>query len=79
MEAKKTKRQFTGVVTSNKMDKTVKVTVTRTTKHPKYKKTLIRARHFMAHTDSPLNVGDQVTVQESRPYSKNVKWVVINK
>lgn len=84
METKKetktiAKRQITGVVESAKMDKTVKVTITRSTRHAKYKKVLVRTRTFMAHTDMEVNVGDTVTIQECRPYSKNVKWVVISK
>jgi small subunit ribosomal protein S17 len=78
-EIKKIKRQIVGEVTGNKMDKTVRVATTRTTKHEKYKKVLVRTRTFMAHTDIELSLGDKVTIQECRPYSKNVKWVVIAK
>jgi ribosomal protein S17 len=77
MEVEKKKRQFTGVVASANMDKTVKVTVTHSIRHPKYLKTIVRHKSFLVHTDMEVKVGDTVTFVESRPYSKNVKSVVI--
>ena len=78
MESKKKKR-LTGEVTSNKMEKTVKVTVTTPTKHKVYKKIVKVRKNFMARTSMDLEIGDVVTIEESRPYSKNVRWVVIEK
>lgn len=73
------KRELQGEVISNKMMKTVKVKVNFVVRHPLYQKVQIRNKIFFAHTEQDLNVGDKVTIRESKPYSKNVKWVVIEK
>ncbi len=80
-EIKKTgkKREIEGVVTGNKMNKTVKVRVDSVEAHPVYKKIIKRKKVYFAHTEKELNIGDIVTIRESRPYSKKVKWLVINK
>jgi small subunit ribosomal protein S17 len=72
-----TKKEFKGVVVSNKMQGTVRVQVDRPVRHPVYKKVVNERKILFAHTDKELNEGDEVTVRESRPYSKNVKWVVV--
>ena len=67
----------TGIVTSNKMEKSIVVLVTRTKKHPLYKKYVRLQKKFMAHDeDNKANVGDLVKIEESRPYSKNKSWVL---
>lgn len=71
------KRQFEGIVVSNKMEKTVRVRVDHTMRHPLYQKIQSRSKIFFAHTDKELSIGDKVTIRESKPYSKNVKWKVI--
>ena len=63
---------------SNKMQNTVRVRVDTTAAHPVYRKIINKKKVFFAHTDKELNVGDQVVIRESRPYSKNVRWVVID-
>lgn len=73
------KREIQGVVTSNKMEKTVKVEVGSSERHPQYKKIVKRKKVFLAHTNEVLEIGDTVTIKESRPLSKKVKWIVINK
>ena len=73
------KREIRGVVTSNKMDKTVKVRVDTVEAHPVYKKIVKRKKVFFAHTDMELNLGDIVTIRESKPFSKNVRWIVVSK
>lgn len=73
------KREIEGVVTGNKMNKTVKVRVDSVEAHPVYKKIIKRKKVYFAHTEKELNIGDIVTIRESRPYSKKVKWLVINK
>lgn len=80
-EIKKTgkKREIEGVVTGNKMDKTVKIRVDSVEAHPVYKKIIKRKKVYFAHTEKELNIGDIVTIRESRAYSKKVKWLVINK
>ncbi len=77
MEKKTSKRKLHGVVVSNKMDKTVKVLVERQKSHSRYKKVVNHRKIYFAHTDKELQEGEKVTILESRPYSKNVKWKVI--
>ncbi|MFM7141467.1 MAG: 30S ribosomal protein S17, partial [Alphaproteobacteria bacterium] len=67
----------TGVVLSNKMDKTVVVVVERLVKHPKYKKYLRARKRYKAHDERNVcGVGDQVTIVETRPVSKEKRWAV---
>lgn len=73
------KREIQGVVTGNKMQGTVKVRVDMVESHPVYKKIVKRKKVYFAHTDKELNVGDVVTIRESKPYSKKVRWLVIKK
>ncbi|MCW9054482.1 MAG: 30S ribosomal protein S17 [Candidatus Pacebacteria bacterium] len=73
------KRVFSGVVVSNKMKDTVVVQVSRYTKHPKYKKFIKRSKKYMAHdTGNTKQIGERVSIQETRPYSKNKSFVVLN-
>jgi len=78
-EDKITKKEFKGVVVSNKMQGTVRVQVDTPERHPRYKKVVNKRKIFFAHTDEELEEGQEVTIRESRPHSKNVKWVVVNK
>lgn len=76
----KIKRNFTGTVVSNKMTKTLVVLVERFRKHPKYQKRVKYSKRFKAHYDKgDYQVGDKVIIEETRPYSKEVKWQVIQK
>ena len=70
------RRRLTGVVTSDKMDKTVMVVITRTYRHPLYKKVVHSKKKVMAHDELGSEVGDRVKIVESRPISKNKRWVV---
>lgn len=85
MENKQTKKQILrrkmeGVVVSDKMQKTVVVAVTRTKKHPKYKKYYKVTTRFKAHDESgQYHVGDKVVIQETRPISKDKRWNVVGK
>lgn len=72
------KRRMTGVVTSDKMTKTVVVEVTRTYQHPLYKKVVHSSRRFKAHDELGAKVGDVVVIVESRPLSRDKRWVVEN-
>ena len=71
-----TRRRITGVVTSDKMDKTVVVQISRTYRHRLYKKVIHTRRRVMAHDELGCQVGDEVRIVESRPISKNKHWVV---
>lgn len=73
------KKEFKGVVVGNKMQNTVRVQVDTPFRHPVYKKIVNKRKTFFAHTEKDLKEGDEVTIRESRPYSKNVKWVVVEK
>ncbi len=70
------RRHLTGVVTSNKMDKTVSVRIIRRFRHRLYKKVIDRHISVKAHDDLGCDIGDQVLVVESKPISKTKRWVV---
>jgi small subunit ribosomal protein S17 len=70
------RRRLTGVVTSNKMDKTVSVRITRRFRHRLYKKVIDRHISIKAHDDLDCEIGDLVKVVESKPISKTKRWVV---
>lgn len=72
------KKIYSGKVISNKMEKTVVVAVTRLFQHPVYKKTMKRVTKFKAHDEmNKCNIGDMVKIVETRPLSKEKRWVVI--
>lgn len=74
------RRELSGRVVSNKMDKTVVVEVTRRVKHPRYLKYLNRSNTYKAHDENnECLVGDVVTIQESRPLSRQKRWRVIGR
>lgn len=71
-----TRRRMVGVVTSDKMQKTVVVEVSRTYRHRLYKKVVHSRRRFMAHDELGCKIGDTVQIVESRPLSRHKRWVV---
>jgi len=75
-EKKATERTKIGTVVSNKMQKTVVVAVENLVKHGMYQKYIKRTSKFLAHADNPLNVGDRVVIEETRPLSKRKRWNV---
>jgi small subunit ribosomal protein S17 len=73
------RKHRSGVVFSNKMDKTVVVLVERLVKHPKYKKYLRVRKKFKAHDETnACNVGDRVEIIETRPLSREKRWAVLS-
>jgi small subunit ribosomal protein S17 len=67
-----------GTVVSNKMQKTVRVKVDRTYRHPIYEKVVTRGKTYYAHNESlTLNVGDVVQIEETRPLSRLKRWRVV--
>jgi len=67
-----------GVVSSASMEKTIVVTVTEKTRHPKYKKTVLRTKKLHAHDeDGSARLGDRVRVMETRPLSKTKRWRLV--
>lgn len=76
MEGQKKRR--TGVVVSNKMDKTVVVVTDRMTRHPLYLKYIKKRIKFKAHDEvNACEIGDTVLVEETRPLSKDKRWRVV--
>ena len=72
------KRMLQGVVTSDKQDKTVVVSVERRFTHPVLKKTVRRSKSFHAHDEkNEFSVGDTVWIEEHRPISKTKRWIVL--
>jgi small subunit ribosomal protein S17 len=67
----------TGVVLSDKMQKTVTVTLTRRFAHPLYGKQMVRTKHVHAHDDQGAKAGDTVRIMETRPLSKTKRWRVL--
>lgn len=73
-------RFLKGTVISDKMDKTIVVSVTRLKKHSKYKKRYKVSKKYKVHDQkNEYKIGQQVIIQESRPISKGKKWTVIKK
>lgn len=72
------KKTYTGVVVSDKMDKTIVVSVTQRTLHKLYKKYVVRSKKIKAHDEkNEANTGDTVQVIETRPVSKEKCWRLI--
>ncbi len=71
-----TRRRLIGVVTSDKMQKTVVVEIARTYSHPLYKKVVHSRHRLMAHDELGCQIGDKVQIIESRPYSRHTRWAV---
>lgn len=70
------RRRMDGVVTSNKMEKSVVVEVTRTYRHPLYKKVVHARKRVMAHDELGCEIGDHVRIVESQPISRHKHWMV---
>jgi small subunit ribosomal protein S17 len=70
------RRRLNGVVTSDKMTKTVVVEVTRMYRHPLYKKVIYSKKRHMVHDELGSQIGDEVQIVESRPLSRTKRWVV---
>lgn len=81
MEAKTTRalrKERIGLVTSNKMDKSITVQVERRVKHPMYKKFVKKTNRFSAHDEkNECNIGDTVRIMETKPLSKNKCWRLV--
>lgn len=74
----KVNRTLMGRVISNKMDKTINVSIERKVKHPKYGKYLKRNTKILAHDpENQCQEGDTVLIQEGRPISKNKAWSLV--
>jgi len=78
MEERNLRKTRVGVVTSNKMEKTIVVSVETLVEHPLYKKRVKMTKKFKAHDEqNSCKVGDRVRIMETRPLSKDKRWRVI--
>ena len=76
-EKRKSRNEKVGVVSSDKMTKTVTVRVDRLIKHPQYRRYVRRTSKFMAHDELGAKTGDKVRIVETRPLSARKRWRVI--
>ena len=75
---RKNRKTREGLVVSNKMDKTAVVAVVERVRHAKYGKFMMRTKKLYAHDETnDVNIGDRVSVMETRPLSKNKRWRVV--
>ena len=73
-------RKLSGIVVSDKMKKTVVVAVSHTKMHSKYLKYLTKTNRFKAHDENnEYHTGDKVVIQETRPISRDKRWIVVGK
>jgi len=78
MEERNLRKERIGVVTSDKMDKSIVVSVERKVKHPKYGKFVKKTTKFVAHDEkNDSNIGDTVRIMETRPLSKTKNWRLV--
>jgi small subunit ribosomal protein S17 len=78
METRNLRKEKTGVVVSNKMEKSIVVAVERKVKHPKYGKFVKKSSRFTAHDEkNECSEGDTVLIAETRPLSKNKCWRLV--
>ena len=77
MEDRKLRKERTGLVVSNKMEKSIIVQIDHREKHPIYGKFVRRRSRFVAHDEkNECNIGDIVLIMESKPISKDKKWIL---
>lgn len=75
-EARNSRKIRQGIVTSNKMQKTVVVAIERRVQHSLYAKIVLRSNKFKAHDEVGCDIGDRVEIMETRPVSKEKRWRV---
>ncbi len=78
MENRNLRKERVGVVTSNKMDKSIVVSEVTRVKHPLYGKFVLKTKKFVAHDEkNDCNIGDTVKIMETRPLSKTKCWRLV--
>ena len=78
MEKRNLRKERIGIVTSDKMDKSIVVSVERKEKHPKYGKFVKKTTKFVAHDEkNDCGIGDTVRIMETRPLSKTKNWRLV--
>jgi len=71
-------KELTGTVVSNRMEKTVVVSVERVKLHPLYQKRYVVKKKYYAHDEKGLEIGDQVKIRATKPISKLKRWIVVS-
>ncbi len=78
MEQRNLRKERVGVVSSNKMEKTIVVSAVKRVKHPLYGKFVLSTKKYKAHDENnDCNVGDKVRIMETRPLSKTKRWRLV--
>ena len=78
MEKRNLRKERVGVVTSNKMEKSIVVSETKRVKHPMYGKFVLKKNKYVAHDETnDCNIGDTVRISETRPLSKSKCWRLV--
>ena len=78
MTKRNLRKERTGLVVSNKMDKSIVVEIVQKEKHPIYGKFVKKSKKFIAHDEkNDCNIGDKVNIMETRPVSKNKCWRLV--
>ena len=78
MESRNLRKERIGVVTSNKMDKSIVVSEVKRVKHPMYGKFVLKTKKYVAHDNTnDCNKGDTVKIMETRPMSKSKCWRLV--
>jgi small subunit ribosomal protein S17 len=78
MEKRNLRKERVGVVSSNKMEKSIVVAEVRRVKHPLYGKYVLSTKKYVAHDETnDCNIGDKVKIMETRPLSKSKRWRLV--
>ena len=78
MEKRNLRKERIGVVTSNKMEKSIVVSEVKRVKHPMYGKFVLKTKKYVAHDEmNDCNIGDTVKIMETRPLSKTKCWRLV--
>lgn len=78
MEKRNLRKERIGVVTSDKMEKSIVVSEVKRVKHPMYGKFVLKTKKYVAHDEkNDCNIGDKVKIMETRPLSKNKCWRLV--
>ena len=78
MKKRNLRKERVGIVTSNKMEKSVVVSEVKRVKHPMYGKFVLKTKKYVAHDEkNDCNIGDKVKIMETRPISKNKCWRLV--
>ncbi len=78
MENRNLRKERIGVVSSNKMEKSIVVSEVKRVKHPMYGKFVLKTKKYVAHDEkNDCNIGDTVKIMETRPLSKSKRWRLV--